>query len=116
MPDLVARFGDDSGDPTSPQPRGTAVIPRARSPARCAVLNRLCRRAAPRVWYAVNPAQARHPQLGQQLRQRRGIVGLTRRDSDDQRQTVAVHERVGLGGQPAAGAPDRVIVRFVLAT
>jgi len=38
---------------------------------------------------------------------------LAGRDGNDQRQSTAVDQRMGLGGQTATGSSDAVIVRFV---
>ncbi len=51
-------------------------------------------------------------QLCQEPRQGWEIVGLPRSQCDDQRQAVAVNQGVSLGGQPAAGASDRMIIRL----
>ncbi len=101
MLDLVGWFGDHRED--SARPQGSAV----RSSGIGLV-------GAQRDWCRPWPAWPgpRDPKLGKELRQRRGIIGLTGSDRDDQWKAVAVDQRVGLGCQPATGSTDRMIVRF----
>ena len=61
-------------------------------------------------------AQPRDAQLAQEHWQCWGIARLAGRQQEHQRQPTAINQRVCLGRQAAAGAPNGVIVRFVPAT
>ena len=102
VPDLVGRFGDDRGDAPSSQVRAV-------SSGRVGLV------PAQRLGAGARPAgsDSGNLQLGEQSGQRWGVPGLAGCHGDDQRQTSTVDQGVGLGRQPAAGPPDRVVGRLV---
>lgn len=72
--------------------------------------------SARRAWGVVRgPARplAGDPELIQKPGQCWGITRLPGGECQDQGQSPAIDQRVGLGRQPTPGAPDGVIVRFV---
>src|SRR5262245_15003473 len=99
--DLIGRFGNDRDDPASAQLA-------ANSPTRIGLIS--THTVGSGAWPAATATS--HPQVGQQMLEDRGVVGVSGRHQDHQRSAGAVDELVDLAGQPAAGATHAVVRRL----
>lgn len=100
MPGLIGRFGDDRDDPAAAATPGSLrdEYAFAADPIR----------TGPRP----STTDAENAQVVEQMRERRAVTGLSRRDQDHQRWSVSVDEVMDLRRQTAAGAADRVVRRL----